>query len=113
MLVGTEAETVWPHLDPEQAQVLVVEDDQRAIVGVWVLMRLIHAECVWVAPEHRGRSSVARRLVQFMRERARAWGAKTVLGHPVDPAVGRLIEKLGGTQLPGVPHVIPVDEGES
>lgn len=111
-LAGTEAETVWPLLSPEQAQVLVVEDG-ATIVGVWVLMRLVHAECVWIAPDHRGRGSVAKRLVRFMRERALAWGAKTVLGHPTDPAVASLIEKLHGRRLPGQPYVLPLcHEGE-
>ncbi len=112
-LAGTEAERVWPLLDPAQAQVLVVEQG-GAIVGVWVLMRLVHAECVWIAPAHRGRGSVAKRLVSFMRERARAWRVRSVLGHPVDASVVTLIEKLQGTRLPGVPYLIPVDhEGDS
>lgn len=112
-MAGTEADPIWPHLDPAQAQVLVVEQD-GAIVGTWVLMRLVHAECVWIAPAHRGRGRVAARLVQFMRERARAWQVRAVLGHPVDAAVVALIEKLRGTRLPGVPYLIPVDhEGDS
>lgn len=111
-LAGTEAERVWPLLDPAQAQVLVVEQG-GAIVGVWVLMRLVHAECVWIAPAHRGRGSVAKRLVSFMRDRARAWGARTVIGSATRDEVATLIGKLHGQPLPGQMFVIPLcREGE-
>ena len=111
-LNGTEADRVWRSLDPAQAEVLVVEQDD-VIVGTWVLMRLVHAECVWIAPTHRGRGRVAARLVSFMRARARAWNVRAVLGHPVEASVEALIEKLQGTRLPGTPYLIPVDhEGE-
>ena len=106
-LAGTEAETLWPHLVPSQSRVLVVEQG-AAIVGVWVLMQLVHAECVWIAPRHRGVGSVARRLLAFMRTQARAWGARTVLAGTTDPAVGDLIAKLHGAKLPGEAYVIPL-----
>lgn len=60
-LAGTEAEKLWPTLDPQTARVLVVEDGIR-IVGVTVLMSVLHADCVWIHPDYRTRVSVWRRL---------------------------------------------------
>src|SRR5258708_3987314 len=60
-LIGTEAEVIWPHLVPERTTIVVVERDGQ-IVGCHVLSWLLHAECLWIAPQFRGRPSVARRL---------------------------------------------------
>ena len=68
-LAGTEAETVWPALHADHAEILVVEDGDR-IVGTWVLMRMAHVECVWIAPEYRGSLGVVKRLLNGMRELA-------------------------------------------
>src|SRR4029077_20633639 len=75
-LKGTEAETVCPLL-PESAQVLVVEDG-TAIAGCWVLLPVLHVECLYVAPEHRKKPSVARRLLAGMRRLVRESGGRGV-----------------------------------
>lgn len=70
-LVGTEAEHLWPTLDPQTARVLVVEDGDR-IVGVTVLMSVLHADCVWIHPDYRTKVSVWRRLRAAIEESADA-----------------------------------------
>lgn len=107
-LAGTEAEALWPHLDPENAQVLVIEDAGR-IVGTWTVLRMVHVECVWIDPDYRGAFGVVKRLLRGMREIAAAWGAKTVLTSAVTDQVRALITSLKGQPLPGDHFVIPLE----
>lgn len=106
-LLGTELETVWPHLPPS-ARVIVVEDAQGAIVGCWALFTSVHVEGVWVSPEHRGRGRVALKLLTAMRAQARDMGAAAVMTGAVSDDVRGLIAHLHGTRVPGEQYVIPL-----
>lgn len=106
-LHGTEAETVWPHLLPDSTEVIVIEDDAQQIVACWVAMRVTHAECLWIAPSHRGRFDVMRRLLSAMRSRVRAWGGTTFVTAALDDRVRGLIERVGGTRLNAEFFVMP------
>lgn len=106
-LAGTEVAPIVAGLDPENTQVLVIEQDGQ-IVGTWAIVRLVHVECVWVHPDHRGKASVAARLLAGMRVLARRWGATGVWTGAVSPDVEALIEKLGGLPVPGAQFVIPL-----
>lgn len=99
-LVGTELEAIAPHL-PADAEVLVIEDEQGAIVGCWSAFSLLHVEGVWVAPEHRGKTGVARNLLQGMRQIARRRGAQAVNTGSVSPDVSAMLRKLGAVALEG------------
>jgi len=107
-LAGTEAETVWPHLNPENTRVLVVEDGEE-IVGAWLLLRTVHAECLWIAPSHRGVFGVAKRLLRGMRELAMAWGVDRVITGSVSPHVTDLIKRFGGKPMPCESFVLPLE----
>jgi N-acetylglutamate synthase-like GNAT family acetyltransferase len=98
-LAGTELEAVWPYL-PAGAEVIAVEDDGQ-IVGCWAVFPLVHVEGIWIAPEHRGRGSVARRLLGGMRRAARAMGARAVNTAATSAEVAAMLEKLGGVELRG------------
>ena len=58
-LKGTEAELVTLGTT---STVVVVEDDEGQVVGCHVLQAVLHAECLWVHPDHRKKAAVARRL---------------------------------------------------
>jgi hypothetical protein len=105
-LVGTEAETVWPLL-PSTARVLVVEDEAR-IVGCWVLIPVWHAECLWIATEHRGKASVARRLLAMLRRVATAEIVKGIWTAAQDAGVQQLLTKFGAKQVPGEHYIMPI-----
>lgn len=105
-LAGTEAEHLWPSLDDQNARVLVVEDD-GAIVGVWVALRVVHAECVWVAPRYRGSYGVVKRLLVGMRNLADIWRTRSVVTAAVNDDVRQIIDRLGGEPLP-THYVIPI-----
>jgi len=98
-LAGTELEAVVPYL-PADALVVVVEDGAE-IVGCWAVYSLVHVEGVWIAPSHRGRSSVARRLLRGMMRAARAFGARAVCTAALDVEVATMLRKLGANELPG------------
>jgi hypothetical protein len=106
-LEATEAATIWQQLKPENTQVVVVEDS-GVIVGAWVMLRTVHAECLWIAPEHRGSFGVAKRLLKGMRDVAAAWGASRVVTGSVSPHVNDLIRRFGGVPMPCESFVLPV-----
>jgi hypothetical protein len=105
-LIGTEAELVWPLVDPLSAEIVVVEDGKE-IVGTWMLMKVVHAECMWISPKHRGSFAVAKRLIRGMHDLARNWGVSSVLTSSLDSHVSDLITRLGGTPLPGTSFMLP------
>lgn len=107
-LAGTEAEQVWPLLDPAKTSIVVVERD-GVIVGCHVLTWYLHAECLWIAPADRGLASVGRRLWMSVQRIAREhWGVSSVITGAVDDRVRGLLAHVGATQLPGDQYVVPV-----
>lgn len=99
-LAGTEAGALWPHFDPARVTVLVVEHD-AAIVGTWVLMNVLHAECLWISPAYRGRTSVARRLWSVMQRTASSLGVPAVATAAISDEVRGLLEHVGAKKVPG------------
>lgn len=103
-LAGTEAEALWPLLT-HAAQVLVVEDGDR-IAGCWVLMPILHVECLYVAPEHRKKTSVARRLFVGMKRLVRESGSSHVMTAAASDEVRDLLAHVGATKIPGDHYVM-------
>lgn len=107
-LEGTEAETVWPLLT-DQAQVLVVEKNDQ-ILGCWILQPVLHAECLWIAPEARRTGAVGRRLWGAMRNAVLGLGLRGVQTAAVTEDVKALLDKVGATRLPGDHFVMTFQE---
>lgn len=97
-LAGTDLGSVLPQCSSDTTLVLVVEDGDR-IVGCWAALTVIHAEGVWIAPEHRGKSSVARRLWAGMRKMLHG-KVSAVLTGAADESIRALIEGHGGVPVP-------------
>lgn len=106
-LRGTEAETLWPYLNPARASVIVVEDD-GIIVGCHVLMYVLHAECLWIAPEHRGKSSVGRRLWRAVQNAVKSVGVDSLVTGACDDTVRGLLAHVGATKIPCDQYVVPI-----
>lgn len=102
-LAGTEAEQAWPHLTAS-SQVLVVEHEDQ-IVGCWVLMPVLHVECFYIAPEHRKRASVGRRLLAGMARLVRLAGGSRVWTAAMSDDVRGLLDHIGATKVPGDHYV--------
>jgi len=107
-LTGTEAECVWPTLDPSRTSIVVVERN-GVIVGCHVLMWMLHAECLWIHPDARGRTSVPRRLWAGVQHVALSrWGVSALITAAIDDRVRRLLAHVGATRLPGEHYVVPL-----
>lgn len=106
-LIGTELQDVREHL-PGTAAVVVVEDDEGALVGCWALVPVWHAEGVWIAESERKRGRVALRLLRAMSEVAKSAGTRAVMTAAVTDDVRVLIERLHGQPLPGTHFLMPV-----
>lgn len=104
-LVGTEAESIWPSLDPERTRIVVVEREGE-IVGCHVLTWVLHAECLWTADAARGRGGVARRLWATVQRTIREMGASGVVTSALDERVKGLLAHVGAIPLPGDHFVI-------
>ena len=107
-LEGTEAGPLWREFNPENTRVLVVEEDGK-IVGTWIMLRTVHAECIWIAPSHRGRFGVSKGLLRGMRGVAKEWDVDRVVTGSVSPHVTDLIKRLGGFPIQCESFVLPVE----
>jgi N-acetylglutamate synthase-like GNAT family acetyltransferase len=99
-LAETESAAILEVLPPG-GQVVVVEDADGAIAACWCLFPLIHVEGVWIAPAHRQKGVVARRLLDAMRQTARRMGAVAVNTASQSAEVTTMLRKLGAVQLEG------------
>lgn len=95
-------------LDPALVRVVVVEE-LGDIIGCVVLARTVVADGLWIAPMHRGRTSVARRLLAGMQRVADTdLQSRTIVGHGMSDAVTQMMVKLGGTPLAAPSIAIPL-----
>lgn len=95
-----------PFADPQFARVFVVEDDAQTIIGVQGVFSWLHAEGLGVAPEHQGKTAVARLLHHAVFEcLGTATGVMTAANTPEMEA---MIRKMGGIELPVKPFYLPL-----
>ncbi len=103
------AETVWPMLNPQRAQILVIEDDGQ-IVGTLTLMHVLHAECLWIAPAHRLGYGVIKRLLDGMWAGAKAQGFSALWSGSLSDQMTNILHRVGASEVPGRSFVFPVKE---
>lgn len=108
-LAGTEADTVWMQI-PASACVVVVEDEGE-LVGCHVLVPVLHAECLWIHPDYRKATSVARRLWAAVKQEATVrFGAVGFQTAAVDDDVRGLLRHVGAVPIPGDHFMVPLKE---
>jgi hypothetical protein len=83
-----------------ETQIAVVEDEQGEIVACWAAIRVIHAEGVWIAPAHRQRVSVVRRLWKRMRRIGEGFGVSSVVTAAMDDTTKALLTRRRAVPLP-------------
>ena len=105
-LDGTELEELSKQLTSATAKMLVVERGDE-IVGCCALLFVLHGGGVWIAPAHRKRGVVARRLLDLVTKTARSCGARCVVASDTpEEMTDLLINHLGATATPESAHVI-------
>lgn len=107
-LAETVAGSIWPQLPPAHAEVVVVEDG-AAIVGCYVLLQVLHVECLYIAPAYRRKVAVGRALFKALRQQiASAAGAVWIT--VAQDAVQRLVWRHRAEPIPGAHYLLPVKE---
>lgn len=107
-LAHTDFPQLLPYIGPEDIDIVVIEDGDR-IVGCWGVMPMIHLEGVWIAPEYRGKGSVARRLVRSTWAEIKRRAPRWVMTAAADDTVRSLITKhFSGLRIPGEAYLIPM-----
>lgn len=97
----------WQHLPSDgSVQVFVVEDGGE-IVGTWSLLQMWHAECLFVAESHRGRSAVGKALLSLMQASIAQKALQGVCTGAQSGAVEMMLQKVGAMPLPYVPYYWP------
>ncbi len=107
MLAGTPLDEVVLMLPPD-TRVIVVQDEAGAVVGQWAVIRYVHLEALWIAPEHQKRGAVGRRLLTMAKRVAQSWGATAVWTAAMTDDVRALLARVGARQLPGDHYVMPI-----
>lgn len=77
-------------------------------MATWTMLRVVHAECLWVRPSHKGAFGVAMRLFRGLRQIATLWGATSVVTGSTSPEVTDLIRRFGGAPMPCESFVLPL-----
>ncbi len=108
-LKGTALEATVPYLESCGARVAVVTDEHGRVIGTWALLTLLHAEGVWVAPEHQGKASVARLLWKQMAAFVHEHGASSVLTGANTPDVAQLLERHGAQKIEATTYTLPME----
>lgn len=106
-LSNVPCDTPWWLFDPIQTRVLVVEHGE-SIVGTVSLLPFVHAECLWIAPEHRKRGHAARRLLRAVYQHAIAMKASRIWSGSVSEQMTSILYRLGAVKIPGFSYVFPV-----
>lgn len=92
---------------PEKTDVLVVEEGDE-IIGCWAVLTIPHAEGVWIHPDYRGKTSVARKLWTAMRQTVERMGFTRVQTGACDPVIARLLERHGARKILMDSYILPV-----
>ena len=106
-LAGTEAETIWPQLS-DAARVVVVERE-GVIVGCHVLQPILRAECLWLAPDERGRGTAALRLWRAVQQTVREdFGVGWFETAAVSDDVRGLLAHVGAVKVEADHYMVPI-----
>jgi hypothetical protein len=97
---------------PAHNRILVIEDPTGGIVAYWGLFTVVHVEPVWIAPAHRQRISVVRRLWEGMRDlltQLKIPGAVAIIADQDLPTNLPMAVKLGFQHVPGTLMYLNLD----
>jgi acetyltransferase (GNAT) family protein len=93
-----ERPSLLDHVHPQDAQVLVVEDEGR-VVGYLLAARVTHLEGLWIESEHRNKAAVGRALRNAALGLAKRWGHSWAWAAADTPLMKRVLERMGAAKL--------------
>lgn len=105
-LGSAEITELLPHVQPQQAAVVVVEDGDR-IVATWTVVRIVHLEGAWIHPDYRN-PGVTRRLLRKTLEVAAEWAGDWVWTGATSDDVRGLLTRMGARRMPVDSYVVPL-----
>ncbi len=106
-LSGSEVGKALDSLGPRTI-VMVVQDNAGAVIGSWAALHVLHGECFSVAPAHRGKAAVARKLLRAMANVAQHFEFTSIWTAAEDDDVARMVRRLGGVPVTAQSFVMPV-----
>lgn len=106
-LQGLDLYPLVQQMDPSRVEVLTVEDGGE-IIGCWAFLWMPHAEGVWIHPDYRGKTSVARKLWREMQRIAERWNLRTLVTGACDPMIASLLEHHGAAKVLADTYVLPM-----
>ena len=93
---------------PDSSRILVVEDEEGAIVGTWGILLLPHADGAWIDASHRHAGDVARHLLEGLFDELREAHIPHVLSHAQSPEIAEYLLRLGAQHIPGAVFLLPI-----
>jgi len=103
--------TLGPYVSllPAETRVIVIEQD-GALVGHLAVLPMWHTEGLWIAPAHRKRGRVLRRLLQGLGCTVRDLGISTVIPGADTEEMRTMLQGLGAQPLPALLFALNVKE---
>jgi len=98
--------------NPALCKVLCAVAPNEEVVAAWWITLAWHAEPVWIAPEHRKRPGLIRRLWERVRQELIAEGADVAFGIITDPQVVGQASRLGFARVHGDLYFLRVNKDE-
>lgn len=86
--------------DPDMSVIIVAEDTEGAIVGVWGAFRPVLLDGLWIREDHR-HTTVAGRLLHTMKDFLRSVPVDAAYTYTEIPEVLELAKKAGFKVIPG------------
>lgn len=93
--------------DDTRVRIAVAEEDGE-IVGCLTLFPAWHVDGLWIAPTHRKRGSVWRRLVHQMQHWVTELGVRGAVVGSMDDAMTDYLMRMGASPMPGRAFVWPL-----
>lgn len=107
-LAGTELERVATEVMNRDGVSVIVVEDEGEIIGCWALMTVAHVEGLWIAPTHRRRGGVFRKLWRAMCQLTLDRGIGSVFTHGATADMRTWIQAFGGERMTGEGFVLPM-----
>lgn len=102
---------LWASLPPATTRIVVVEEDGE-IVGHVTGVLMLHAEGAWIAPRHRKRVAVWRRLIEGFWRLADGWGCRAAWASAASDEMRHVLARLHGAPVTGDHVIVLKPEGK-